>query len=265
MNGDISFASNDLQTEYIKTEFINHGDIPQKNVDLYEVANANKSAIPNVDYPNRIITISGTLKTGEDVSSGSTRQEMLDELIDTFKGYFTGKDENLDINYAGTTRRYTATVNSLGIDRGVNGKYATFNIEFICTDPFGREITATEIADESGHTSSTYNTTPTIGGNALSQMPVFTITVNSLTGDGDYIQVSNDNNEQKILILGQSIEAGDVITIDSENREVRINGELVDFDGTFIELAPGAQSLTYTDGFDTRDVDIQIEYYKRYL
>lgn len=264
MTGSITFDSNSLQTFTpasnvgIITNGINHSSIPEKSMALYRVANANQSAIPYVDYPSKRITIKGVIK-------GSSASD-LDDRIDTFKGYFIGKEKNLDINNGGATRRYIATANAVNVpERDGALLFVPFTVEFICTYPFGVETSATEFIDETGYTSATLNSTPTIGGTAPSQMPVFTITINSLTGTGDYIQLSNDNNGQEILIYGQSLAASDVLVIDSVNRMVTLNGTEIDYDGVFLEFDPGAQSITYTDGFDTRDVDIQAEYYKRYF
>lgn len=263
MTGSISFDSNSLQTfspltrSGIVTNVIDHADLPEKEMSLYAIANADASVIPNVEYPNRIIKIAGVL--------AATSQSNLDALIDTFKGYFRGKDKNLDINYAGSTRRYIATVNSIGIKRNGSLSFAEFSIEFVCTIPFGSDTSATSIINQVGYTSSSYTVAPTIGGNAPEQLPVFTITINSFTGAGDYLQISNNDNGQEILLYGQGIEAGDVIVIDSINKEVTIDSDPVDYNGTFIELAPGAASITYSDGFDTRNVDIQASYFKRYF
>ena len=68
-----------------------------------------------------------------------------------------------------------------------------------------------------------------------------------------------------MIIYGQGIEAGDVIIIDCANRTVTINDEEVDYFGTFLELEPGANSITYTDGFTTRNVDVSGVYTKRWL
>lgn len=264
MTGAITFDTNSLQTYDkatdvgILTNSINHASIPEKIATLYQVASANKSAIPSVTYPSKSISVSGVIK-------GSSQSD-LDSRLDTFKGYFRGKEKNLDINHAGSTRRYIATVNTLSVPEQAGALlWAPFTIEFICTDPFGRDITATEIADVSNHTTASYNMAPTIGGTAPSQLPIFTIAINSITGSGDFISISNDDNDQSIVIFGQSIANGDVIIIDCEEREVTINGTEVDYSGIFLELDPGGRSLTLTDGFDTRDIDILAEYYKRYF
>lgn len=263
MNGDVSFNSNNLQTYSATTRvgiiinLLEHTDIPEKVMELYAIADANGSSIPSVNYPSKRIPFAGAIK-------GST-QDDLDTRIDAFKGFFTGKDKNLDVDYGGTTRRYIATVNALSIKREQKALFATFTGEFICTKPFGVETSATVITSTLNYTSATKNLTPTIGGSAPYQYPIFTITLDALTGTGDYIQISNDNNGQEILLYGLGLVAGDVIVIDCYARTVTVNGTLVDYAGVFLELEPGANSLTYTDGFTTRTVDIVANYYKRYL
>lgn len=263
MNGDLTFDSNDLQTYDpatqvgIITNLLDHTDIPEKTMELYAIADANGSSIPAINYPAKRIPFAGAIK-------GST-QDNLDTRIDSFKGYFNGKDKNLDVDYAGTTRRYIATVNALSISRSQKALFARFTGEFICTKPFGVETSATSITNTLNHTSATLNMTPTIGGSAPYQYPIFTITIDALTGTGDYIQLANDDNGQNMVIFGLGLEAGDVVVIDCFARTVTVNDEIIDYSGVFLELEPGANSLTYTDGFTTRTVDIVATYFKRYL
>ena len=263
MNGIISFNSNSLQTYSsatktgIITNAIQHTNIPDQVAELLAKADANGSYIPSLNYPSKKIQIAGAI-------AGSS-QDDLDARIDTFKGYFIGKDKNLDIQYAGGTRRYIATVNSSSVDRDNVSLYATFTIEFICSQPFGLDTATTSLMNQTGYTSASYNVTPTIGGSAPSQLPIFTITVTALTGVGDYVQISNDLNNQAILVYGLGITAGSVIEIDCVARTVKLNGVEVNYSGTFLDLAPGASSITYSDGFDTRTVTIVATYAKRWM
>ena len=263
MNGDVTFNSNDLQTYNratavgILTNRIEHTDIPGAVADLLALADTDGSVIPDINYPSRVVRLGGSIH-------GSTQAD-LDNRIDTFKGYFIGKNKNLDIAYGNSTRRYIATKNSVGISRQQKALFATFSVEFICTNPFGLDITPTSLISQTNYTSATYTATPTIGGTAPYQLPVFTITIDSLTGAGDYIQIANDNNTQEMLLYGFGFTAGDVIVVDCVNRTVTINDVEVDYIGTFMVLEPGAGSITYTDGFTTRQVDIVAEYYKRWL
>lgn len=268
MNGEITFNSNSLQTDNIITNVIDHTSIPDQVANLYAIANANKSAIPGIDYPSKKITISGVIKGIEQIVDDvvvQTAQNNLDTMIDTFKGYFNGKEKNLDINYGGSTRRYIATKNAISITRTGNLVFAPFKVEFICTEPFGVDTTVTSITNTVGHTTASLTVTPTIAGTAPYQLPVFTITITALTGTGDYIMLTNNNNGQEMVIYGYGLKNGDVLIIDCVNREVTLNGTLIDYSGIFFELEPGANSLTYLDGFTTRTVTIKAEYYKRYL
>jgi len=270
MNGNISFNGNNLQTftEFddsgnpyfvgIITNLIDHTNQPDQVAQLFAMADADGSSIPSINYPFKKVVIGGTIH-GSD-------QADLDNRIDTFKGYFNGKDKNLDIAYGSGTRRYIATKNALSIERDQKNFYATFTVEFVCTVPFGVDTTTTDLwATKSNFTSATFTETPAVAGNAPFQLPVFTITIDALTGDGDYVQISNDNNNQEILLYGLGLEAGDVIIIDCVERTVTLNGTEVDYYGTFLELEPGANSITYTDGFTTRTVDVAASYTKRWL
>lgn len=263
MDGNLSYNSNSLQTYNrstkvgINTNVIEHTDIPQAVAELMALADTDGSVIPDITYPSRSVKIGGTIH-------GSSQAD-LDSRIDTFKGYFRGKDKNLDITYAGSTRRYIATKNAVGVVRQQKQLWATFSVEFICTNPFGLDTSATALINQSNYTSATLTSTPTVGGTAPYQLPVITITIDALTGTGDYIQIANDLNTQEMVIYGLGFTAGDVLVIDCVNRTVKLNGTEVDYNGTFLVLEPGSSSITYTDGFTTRQVDILVEYIKRYL
>lgn len=263
MNGDLTFNTNDLQTYNtitrvgINTNKIEHTDIPDLLMSVFSKADANGSTIPNINYPTKKITIRGSIH-------GSSQAD-LDSRIDTFKGYFNGKDKNLDITYGASTRRYVATKNALSIEREDHALFARFVVEFICTQPFGVDTTATNIANQTAQTGATHTYTPTIAGSAPVQFPIITITINSVTEGGDYIMVSNDNNGQEMVLYDLDFAADDVIVIDAFERTVTRNGDDVDFLGTFLELEPGSNSITITDGFSARNIDILVEYYKRWL
>lgn len=264
MNGDVSFNSNDLQTYDpatdvgIVTNVIDHTDGPELSMQLYGLADADGSSIPAINSPSKPIALAGAIK-------GSTQAD-LDNRIDTFKGYFRGKDKNLDIAYGSGTRRYIATAGKPLIQRSQKSLIARFQVPIVCTNPYGLDTSTTDLwTAKNNFTSATFTETPTVGGTAPYQLPIITITIDALTGAGDYVQISNDNNNQELLIYGQNLTAGDVIVIDCEQRIVTLNGDEIDYDGTFLELEPGANSITYTDGFTTRTVDVTAVYTKRWL
>lgn len=263
MTGAITFDSNNLQTYSpatdvgIITNAIEHTNLPAKDAGLYGLANTNKSVIPYVGYPSKVITISGAIK-------GSSSAD-LDSRIDSFKAYFIGKDKNLDIEYNGTTRRYCATVNSISVVRRQNAFFATFDIEFICTLPFGKNTSATTALNASGRTASGYTDGYTFLGSAPFQLPVITITYSSVTDGAAFVTFGNNGNGQGITITDQTWAAADVLEIDVANRTVKKNGVEIDFLGAFPEFPPGAQNFSYSDGFTARNFAITVSYYQMWL
>lgn len=263
MTGAITFDSNSLQTFVpstnvgIITNGIEHTNLPAKDAGLYALANANQSVIPYVGYPSKAITVTGVIV-------GSTSAN-LDSRIDSFKAYFLGKDKNLDIEYNGTTRRYCATVNSISIVRQQKALFAKFQIEFICSLPFGKNTTATTALSAAARTLSGYTDPYTFLGSAPFQLPVITITYSAVTDGAAYVSFGNSGNGQGITITDQTWAAADVLEIDVANRTVKKNGVEIDFLGAFPEFAPGAQNFSYSDGFTARTFAITVSYYQMWL
>lgn len=253
----LKFNGNTIQNSNYRITDIDHYSIPNKDIGLFGLAYANKSSISGIDYPSKVINVTGYIICDSSHS--------LESYVDTFKGYFNKTDGNLDIDYNSTTRRYVATVNKLGISRTSGKKAVSFNIEFICSQPFGADIALTVLGSSTAYTAATKTYTPTVAGTAPVQYPIITITLNALTGTADYIQISNNKNGQEMLLYGLALVATNVIVIDSYERTVKVNGNPVDYLGSFLELDVGVASITYSDGFLTRDVDINISYYKRYV
>ena len=257
MATSISFDGNSLQTANILTASIEHETIPIKDARMHALAHANRSVIPYVQYPSRTVRISGKV-IGSSISD-------LDSRLDTFRSYFRDTDSNLDIGYGGSTRRYIATLNALAIDRPGGLLFANFEAEFVCTQPFGRNTTSTSALSASARTSAAYNDEHTFLGTAPYQLPIITIVINSVTGGTGFLKFSNNGNGQAILISGQTFAADDEIIINCEERSVTLNGEEIDAIGAFPEFPPGAQSFSYTDGFTTRNFDIDVDYYPLFL
>lgn len=259
MATNVSFDGNSLQTANILTQDIDHASIPTKDAQMYAIAHANKSVIPFVAYPSKTIKLSGVV-----LDSSITA---LDSRLDTFRAYFLNQDRNLDIDYNGVTRRYTATVNSLSINRPGGLLYATFEIEFVCTQPFGQDTSTSSILSASGRTSGSYTDPFTFPASQTApwQKPVWTITFTALTASGSAnVIVGNAGTGQQITI-NRTWANGDVLVVDTNNKLVTVNGTNVSFTGAFPEFQAGAQNLTYSDTLTTRTFNISVVYTPLYL
>jgi hypothetical protein len=249
----ISFDTYSLQTATILTNTIDHESLATKNAQVYNLGHANRSVIPYVSYPSKQITISGMIYAN-DIPS-------LDIALDVFRSYFTGTARNLDIGYANGTRRYTATANQISITRPGGLVYASFNITFIATNPFGQDIVPTNALNVSGRTLASYTDFLTFIGSAPVQQPVITLTYTSITsGAAKTVIVGNNSNGQQITIT-RTFATGDILTFDVVNKLVTYNGVSIDYTGAFPEFPIGTQSLAYTDSFTARTFNINVSYY----
>lgn len=172
-----SFDGNDLNTFngsvgiYVQ-DIQGHESLPPKTVAQFVLAHANRSAIPYVQYPNRPITVKGVI-------NGSSIAD-LDARVDAFKYFFLGTDKNLDIDYAGSIRRFIATVNTISINRPNGLLYAEFTIVFTCNYPFGQNTATTNAVNQSGRTNSSYTDAHTFLGTAPFQLPLWTLTLSDI-------------------------------------------------------------------------------------
>lgn len=107
----ITFNSNSLQTSNVITSDIDHSSTPNKNMPVFDLAHATGGAVPYITYGSKSIMVKGKI-IGTSIADCDSR-------IDTFHGWLTGKDKNLDIGYNGSTRRYVATANTISVKRPV--------------------------------------------------------------------------------------------------------------------------------------------------
>jgi len=257
MATSISFNTNDLQTSSIITAKIAHSSLPTKSLSSYALAHSNRSKVVDEDYPNRIIRVTGKLVAASIAT--------YDALEDTFKGYFRGKEKNLDIGHAGGTRRYVATVNSLEIDRPDGLAYSNYAIEFLCSVPFGMDTSTTTALDAENRTLQNYTDSYTFLGTADSQQPTITYTLDSVTGGtAQSVMFSNGDTGQQITVT-RNWAAADVLVINVFNKTVTVNGTEVAFTGAFPDFEPGSRDIEYADTFTTRTFDVEVTYTKLYL
>jgi hypothetical protein len=139
MGRNISFNGYNLQTDHIFTEEIDDSGMPQRALTVLTLAHANASKIPYDEWPSRTVSISGYV-IGDSITD-------LDTRMDALKGALIGVDKYLDIDYGNGTRRYTATVQKFDAPRPGGLLYASFDIDFICTRPFGQDATPTVYCD----------------------------------------------------------------------------------------------------------------------
>lgn len=254
-----TFNGNAIQTVNIVTSDIDHLSAPDTDLSMFVISHANDNAITNAENQKKKIVIKGQLN-----AIGLTLTQF-ESLLDTFKGYFVGINKNLDLDYAGTTRRYIATPQVANIDRPGGLLFANFQVSFLCK-PYGSSTFAITLVSNTTQTAATINYTPNFLGSAPIQQPIVTITytANSTGGTAKTVMIGNNGNGQVISIT-RIWSATDVLVVNSVTKSVTVNGLAIDFTGGFPEFPLGPGSLNYTDNFTSRSYNINVSAFSRWL
>lgn len=259
MATNVSYGGNSLQTTNILTDTISHESLPKAVSDIFKLQNWDKFVVPYADqFEPKTISLAGTILSDTIAN--------LDTALDTFRSYFTGTNKNLDIDYAGGTRRYViAKVDNPVITRPNGLTWATWSVDFISAS-HGRTTSSNTLLTANARTSQAYTDSITVLGTAPYQQPVITYTLSSGTGltTGKTVKIGNDNNGQAITVTRDWV-AGDVLVIDVANQTVQVNSTNVAFTGGLPEFIPGSGSVSYYDDFTTRSFNITITQNALYL
>lgn len=228
---------------------------PNRDVKNYALAYEDKSTTPSAFYSNKKINIRGVIVRSS--------RESLDASIDMLRQYTNQREATLKLFQSGVYRQYTATVANIGFGN-ITGGYCDFDIEFLCSDPFGYDTSTTTVLSVSGLTSGNKSYPITVSGTAKQQIKI-TLLINSLTsGTAKTITLSNPIAGTTITII-RDWAALETLVIDPSTKSVTVASAPVEFTGNLSEWSPGAGFINYTDNFTARNVDITGIYTKRYL
>ena len=254
----ITFNSYDLQTSTIvTTNFYGLDEDIDFSHRLEALSSEDGSVIIESRHNTRTISISGVVI--------GTSQADLESKIDTLKqNLITTTIANLDIGYAGGTRRWQAKLESLKIQRETGmGSTRAFTIDFICLSHIG---TATSTTSQAYNNETTANSaiskTYTFTGTAYPK-PIITIEVDSCTALTK-IAIKNTTTNTEMSVTA-TYAAGSTLVIDTENKTVQIEGVSVAWDGVFPQFNQGGNTVTFTFTATAHQSDITYTYYPRYF
>ena len=219
----------------IITQEIDHESIDGKSLDLQKLASRDGAKLLSANFNPRLIRLRGYIK--------GTSQSNLESNIDDFKEVLNATTKNLDIGYAGGTRRYVCDMARITLIRlHYNITYAEWEAEFICAKtPFGKpldttsmEYSLTSLATAWGSFVATGNYKP---------KPLIIITFTEVAGVNT-VRVRNATTGDWIEVEKSSEYAnGNIIRIDCDNYTVTINGVANDYAGFFPQFLPEGNDL----------------------
>lgn len=255
----ISFNSIDLndKTTFI-TSSVDDSSPPTIALSAFNLARAPGGVVTDRQYGLKPIIV-----TGKIVGNGLTAFE---NNLDTFNGVMAVQNKNLDLGYAGGTRRYICTPQSVSVSRPVRAaSWANFEVKFVATE-YGKDTSTTSLHTGTITASPYVASSLTIGGNAPLQMPKISLTMTTITpGTTNTLTFKNTENNAMITIQRTWVQ-GDVLVIDPANFSITVNGTLIDWTGPFLYFAPGSRTISITNNFSgTKSLALVIDYVKRWL
>lgn len=217
-----------------------------------QLVTSNKSVVSSQFYGTRKINILCSVEAGT--------KTLLQQRLQTLESILQGREKVLNITWAGVATDFTATKSNLSVTYD-GGGFAEVDIEFTCSDPMGYATSSTTLYNYAHLVGGAYSFAVTWLGN-VTQRPVITITINSVTGGSNQtISISNTATGQTLTVTS-SYAANDVLIIDTKNKTVTINGVTSLATGNYPEWT-ATQPIVYADGFTTRNIAFTAAYQVR--
>ena len=249
---NIAFDNVSLNNQPYQFAELDHEKSAPRETFMYDLARERGGVIVGDNYKPKEAVITGRI-TGADKNA-------LEANIDSFKELMARFNKNLDLDYASGTRRYVATPTDVAIDRKYfHLSYVPFRVTFLVPSGVGEDITQT-VSLQNDVTVSPCNGSITVGGSAY-PTPQIEITINSITTGLD---ISFQCNGDKIT-LTNSLVANDVVVFDVQNKKVTLNGSEKDYTGVFPKFNVGLNNYIITTNSSARNMNIKIDYYKKWL
>lgn len=227
--------------------------------------------VESLTYRDGILPITQRSQKIDFVLSGiikGTSQADCETNIDTFTSrmyqvYNTASSAFLDIDWAGSTRRYQCAVLSaptISRDRG-QISFANFELALTGITGYGQATSLTTQTYSNLTTASSSHTYSFVGD--VAPRPVITINIDSASSM-TYMRVTNQTTNTR-LTLTRIFTAGEAIVIDCDRQLVTIAGVEIANEGVFPEFVPGSNTLLYEVSSASHQIDIQYDYYARYV
>lgn len=256
---NVIFNTTSIQTSNVIVQHIDHESIPQKTTTKFPTARANSTTATSSYYKHKPIIVTGqvigTSIADTDSRADSFKQNMLN---------MTGLSANLDIDYAGGTRRYLATIDDCQVTPSDALFARNFTLTFDSLLPFGQATSATTLANAVAVTTTPFTQALTIGGTSQEQVPQISYTLSAFTGSStNTIYFKNNTTGQQVSIT-RIWTAADIVIINPYTAIVTVNGTAVDYDGVCPTFAPGSVNLIVSDGFATRTGSLTVTQTYRY-
>jgi len=241
MPQSITFDSTELRNTTYIPRFVKHESATERDLNILNLARDDGGVLVNDRRGVKRITLQGILT--------ATTADGLETAIDNFKELFSRVGKNLDISWAGSTRRYVATCQFHNFDRDFfHLLFVPWTAEFVVVNGVGSDTTLTACKHAVAVNSSPFviSPAPVFAGSAKPK-PLVTFEIGAGHTKPCGIMLENTDNGQKLIYNKQTALAeNDTIVMDYANKKVTLEGVEQPFYGVFPDLIIGTDNLRIT-------------------
>ncbi len=219
----VTYDSIDILTGNYKVSVLGQDSSPENIINSLKPARDDGIIIISSNYDAKYIDIAGRII--------GTTQANLETNIDSFKELISRKDKNLDISYAGGTRRYVCRSIICDVTRDFyNITFSPYRIRFVVSNGYGSDTGATTAFSSAGIVATPDTQVYTFLGSYQAK-PTHKVSINT-RGNADVIRIENDTTGDYMDVdLGSN---PSYIEINEENLTVLNNsGAAIDYRGKF--------------------------------
>jgi hypothetical protein len=250
----ISFNNYNLQTSSIVMTGLEYQSL-NKNLSITRISTSDINKFVESYVADKRIIYSGYIKG----TSASDAESKIDELK---TNVILNAVADLDIEYAGGTRRYRCVCKSIDLDSETPAlDIKNIKITFDTIEPLGLD-TFTNTVEYLAESANPITKTITFSGSYFT-LPTYRITVSSesnLTG----LSIKSVETNQEMIIL-KNYNISDVIEINTREKTVKYNGVDSDYFGIFPLVNQGTNNLTIAPTSSSHSLNIRVDYISRYL
>ena len=242
---------------YFKVDQVRLDAFPDKNVSTTELAETDGEYVLGQKFGSKPVYLKGHFEAPQRWDYEKGRDEL---------AYLLNVNRKVVIQteQSGEQRRFDGLYENVRFDYKERG-FVMVEIDFRITGAFGETVQVDKPIDNVGYTSQ-FDGTFNVGGSAET-LPLLTLGVNSITPADEPVTMSfvfNSNNVRNRVEVKRIWEENDTLTMDSKKKEVRVNGEMVEYSGMLPRFLGNTQ-VTILDYGTARDCYVTIEYNKRWL
>lgn len=231
-------------------------DPPKRDLRLFKKARADSSILTSAEYSDKPIVIKGVIPGGNQTNAETKYNDLLSYLQTT--------NADLIVERAGMSITYKKVSLLQASIKSFVGGFCDFELIFVAANPIGLEGVDTQLIQPKLITASTNTSSISVGG-TYKALPIFTITVSSVSGaTNKAITLSNAVTGVGITVI-RTWAANDILKINCIDQTVRLNNGVVEFTGAFPVFDTGTSSVSYLDTFTSRHVVLSATYQRRYV